>query len=234
MSKDLLLIDDRIQQVEAYARHMLDCPTCPDLLIAHGFDHVDRVRHWALRIAAAERWADLDLVQAAALLHDIGLASAKVAQRDQHGPIGSAMADTFLREHQLFTDKEITEIVDAIRFHNAAHGGGRLAEILRDADKLDALGAVGLMRAFTSHYAKPPYERSRVMGDTWQLTLDAFERRFARGQGIGRHIIDHVNFQTSLYDGLYTEAAQEIARPLADFMKLYVRQLDSEVNWRDP
>ena len=66
-------VEDRIQQIESFARQSMSTVTAPDLRIAHDFKHVDRVRGWALHIASAEAIQDLGLVEAAALLHDIGL-----------------------------------------------------------------------------------------------------------------------------------------------------------------
>lgn len=49
--------------------------------------------------------ADTALVEAAALLHDIGLAF--VDDRKQHAGVGAELASSFLREHELFTDHEM-------------------------------------------------------------------------------------------------------------------------------
>ena len=65
----------------------MDTVANPDLRIGHDIKHVERVRHNALTIARAEGFADLDLVEAAALLHDIGLAH--VETRERHGPVGA-------------------------------------------------------------------------------------------------------------------------------------------------
>ena len=105
-----------------------------------------------------------------------------------------------------------------------------MGEVLRDADKLDALGAVGIMRAFTSKYAKPEYPPQDVKGDTWQIPMAGFEARFAKGKGIGDHIIDQINFQISFYGELRTETARQVGKPLVEFMRTYVTQLDSEIN----
>ena len=221
---------DKIQQIESYVRQSMSSVTAPDLRIAHDFKHVDRVRGWALRIASSEAIQGLELVEAAALLHDIGLTRVEAEQRGQHAQEGAEIAAGFLREHQLFSAEEIRIITDAIRCHSSPSGGGMIGEVLRDADKLDALGAVGIMRAFTSQYAKPEYVPQDVKGDTWEMTMGGFEERFAEGRGLGDHIIDQVNFQISFYGELHTETAKQIGKPLVEFMKAYVIQLDSEIS----
>jgi uncharacterized protein len=188
------------------------------------------VRHWALQIAGGEGFGHSALVEAAALLHDIGLTRVQVEQRSHHAREGAEIAAQFLHERQLFTDEEIENITAAIRCHSSPSGGGELGAILRDADKLDALGAIGIMRAFTSKHAKPEYDPRNVKGDTWARTMTDFEKRFAAGKGIGGYIIDQVNFQISFCGEIRTETAKQIAEPLAEFMKAYVVQLDSEVS----
>jgi uncharacterized protein len=224
------VVGGRIQQIEDHVRQSMATVAAPDLRIAHDFKHVDRVRGWALRIARNEGLEDLVLVEAAALLHDIGLACVEVEQRGQHAQVGAEIATRFLHERHLFADEEIEAVADAIRCHSSPSGGGVLGEVLRDADKLDALGAVGLMRAFTSKYAKPEYDSHNVKGDTWEMAMTGFESRFAKGKGIGGHIVDQVNFQISFYGELHTETARQIGKPLVDFMKAYVVQLDTEIN----
>ena len=219
---------DRIQQIEDHVKELVNGATAPELKIAHDFKHTDRVRGWALQIARNEGFEDLELVEATALLHDVGLAH--VEQCSQHGQVGAEIAAQFLRQRRLFTDEEIDLIADAIRCHNSPPGGGgRLAQILRDADVLDAIGAVGVMRAFTSKYAKPEYDPHDVKGETWGATMREFEARFATGRGIGDYIVDQVNFQISFCDNLRTETAKRIAQPLVEFMQAFVVQLESEV-----
>ena len=80
-------IADQIQEIENYVVRTMGKVENPDLRIAHDFKHVDRVRRWALHIARDEGYADLALVEAAALLHDIGLAH--VTERSDHGGVGA-------------------------------------------------------------------------------------------------------------------------------------------------
>jgi putative nucleotidyltransferase with HDIG domain len=143
---------DRIQQIEQHVYAEMARVLMPDLKLAHDFKHVDRVRHWALQIARAEGDIDMEVVEATALLHDIGLAY--VQQRNQHAQVGAEVAARFLHEHKLFLETEIGQIDDAIRCHSSLSGGGNLGVILRDADMLDLFGAVGVMRGLVSKYAK--------------------------------------------------------------------------------
>jgi len=218
---------DRIQQIENYVRQTLESVSDNDHQIAHGFKHVDRVRRWALAIARGEGFADLSLLEAAALLHDVGLAH--VEQRNQHARVGAEVAAQFLRERRLFSAQENEAIVDAVRNHNALHDLEPLATILRDADILDMLGAVGVMRAFTSKYAQPTYDPQNVKGETWGMTARDVDRRFAEGKGIGTYIVDQINFQASCAGNLQTETAMRIAAPLVEYMRGFLSQLECEI-----
>ena len=213
---------DRIQHVEDYVKRAMPGE------VAHDFKHADRVRRWALRIARAEGFENLEIVEAAALLHDIGLPFAE--QRSKHGQVGAKVAAKFLRANGLFVQQEVEEIANAIRYHNTKVGDGRLLEILKDADMLDMFGAVGTMRAFTSQASKPEYDPRNVRGSTWEMSNEDFDQRFAEGVGIGDFIVDQLNFQISCYGNLSTETARRLARPLVEFMKAFVVQLESEIN----
>jgi putative nucleotidyltransferase with HDIG domain len=221
------MLNYRIRHIEQHVQTVVASVVAPDLKLAHDFKHVDRVRGWALQIAQSEGFPDLELVEAAALLHDIGLVY--VERRSQHAHVGAEIAAGFLQENNLFTAPEITAIAEAIRCHSSLSGGGQLGEILRDADILDLFGAVGLMRAFTSKYAKPEYDPHNVKGETWGMTSDDFTHRFASGLGIGGYIVDQINFQLSCYENLRTETAKRIAKPFVVFIKTYLLQLESEI-----
>jgi len=218
---------ERIQQIETYARQVMDELLVGDLGLAHNYAHVDRVRRWAVKIARREGFADLDLVQAAALLHDIGLAF--VTHRRDHGQVGADKAAEFLRTHHAFTDDEIAAICEAIRSHTKLEGGGLLGVILRDADGLELFGAVGLIRGCASMYARPEYEAGNVKGETWGITADGMTARFQAGLGTGPTIVDHLNFQISCYENLHTEAGREWGWPLIQYLRQFILQLEHEI-----
>lgn len=231
---------DIIKAVEDYVRRAMTG------VVAHDFKHVDRVRRWALQIAKEEGFEDLEMVEIAALLHDIGLPQVdEDSERSRHGSLGAEIAESFLKENTTIAEEQIEQITLAIRHHCSPPSlvadllrtigeKGRLIAIIRDADTMDAIGAVGLMRAFTSKAAKPEYDPENFKGDTWGLSGIEFDERFAQGLGIGETIIDQINFQISYYDNLNTGTARRLAKPLVDFMKEYVVQLKHEINdrWR--
>lgn len=219
---------NRIQQIEAYAKKMLTSPFVVEAFrIAHELPHVRRVYANALRLAQAEDYPHRDRVAAAALLHDVGLPV--VDKRGDHPTVGAELAGQFLQENELFAPDEIAEICEAIAHHGRLDGDTPLIHILRDADILDLLGNVGIMRAFTSKANKPVYLPEHPLGETWGLSADEFTARFQAGLGIGPTILDQINFGMSCYENLCTETAREWGRPLRDTMRQFVIQFAEEV-----
>jgi len=233
---------DLISKIEHYVKQALDGAE-GNLIIAHDFKHVDRVRKWALHIAKGESFEDLQVVEVAALLHDIGLPHIdKESERGKHGEVGAEIAGKFLRESSTLTKEQIEQVTLAIRYHSVRPSvradiiktigeKGKLMEIISDADMMDALGAVGLMRAFTSKYFLPEYDPDNVKGETWELPPSGFTERLSKGLGIGKHIIDQINFQTNYYGSLRTKTAKQLAEPLIQFMKDFVLQLEHEIGF---
>ena len=111
----------------------------------HGFDHSMRVYRSALLILETEPEADRLVVSLGALLHDAD--DHKLFHTENNGN-----ARRFLREHGIRPDIEerICEAVNAVSF---SRNRGRIPEtiegrIIQDADRLDAIGAVGIARTF--------------------------------------------------------------------------------------
>ncbi len=218
---------NRIQQIEAYAKEVMDNILTGELRVAHNYAHVDRVRNWAINIAEAEVYPDLDMVQTTALLHDIGLAF--VTERRFHGEVGAQKAAEFLQSHQLFPVDQIEAIFEAIRCHNKVTGGGLLGSILRDGDILDLLGAMGIIRGCMTDPNAPEYDPTQIKGETWGITAAGMTARFQAGLGMGPTIVDRLNFHMSCYKNLHTAAAKELGRPLLEFQRNFIQQLEKEV-----
>lgn len=118
---------------------------------AHDFDHVLRVAHLAAQIAAAEG-ADLTVVQLAALLHDLPtLPELDVDHRVAHHLRAAEAARQLLaaRGADAALVAQVAHCIEAHRFRDRRVRPQTLeAQCLYDADKLDAIGAIGVARAF--------------------------------------------------------------------------------------
>lgn len=117
---------------------------------AHDFSHIMRVYKNAQQIAEYEK-ANKKLVLASVLLHDI-VQFPKSDKRSKTASIKSAqLAEKILTKYD-FTKKEIKIISDAIRDHSYSRKKvpkTLVGKILQDADRLDALGAIGIARTFS-------------------------------------------------------------------------------------
>ena len=131
-----------VEQTRTYARKQLGESG------SHEMDHTERVTHPCQRIGQQEG-ADMDILIPAALLHDI----ARLLEKEQglpHEEKGVRMAEAFLISIH-YNSRLITEIYAAIRTHRfRSHEQPESLEarILSAADKLDALGAVGIAHTF--------------------------------------------------------------------------------------
>ena len=200
---------------------------------AHDVKHTLRVRDWALKIAKSENYKDLQMVEVAALLHDIGHVGAKVKKnkiRHDHGEVGAVMAEKFLTENKMFSVEKVGEICKAIRFHNKnREGSSELLDIIRDADMMDLFGFIGVMRAIIFVSEKEDYDRENIKSSTWGYRAEDFDKLFDSGVGKGRYIVDNINFHISCYDNLKTNFAKMRARPLVLGMKKYLLNLEEEI-----
>lgn len=115
---------------------------------SHGMDHTERVTRMCRVIGEAEH-ADMDVLIPAALLHDI----ARPREKEKglpHEIEGARMAEEFLAGIG-YDRLRIPAVAAAIRSHRFSTGNSPEtpeAKILSDADKLDAMGAVGIARTF--------------------------------------------------------------------------------------
>ncbi|GAP09162.1 protein containing uncharacterized domain HDIG [Bellilinea caldifistulae] len=127
----------------------------------HGFDHIERVYHMAERLAQAEG-ADLEIVRAAALLHDIeGSHPGEQNRADHHHQSAEIAAEILRREG--WAEERIAAVQHCIRAHryrDQREPPATLeAKVLFDADKLDVLGAIGVVRVlgYAQQNGQPAY-----------------------------------------------------------------------------
>jgi putative nucleotidyltransferase with HDIG domain len=114
---------------------------------SHDYSHVLQVTEFAIEIANnIEEKVDPVVVICGALLHDIG----RTVSNEMHGLVGGSMAEVLLESLPL-SDEQVNRITKVIVRHTAtSHVAPQSTEekIVYDADGLDQLGAMGLLRGF--------------------------------------------------------------------------------------
>ena len=117
---------------------------------SHDWEHTQRVYNLCMHIGQVER-ADLEVLEIAAFLHDVGRSCEDEAKGGVcHAEKGADMAGELLAEHAI-SEEQRANIIHCIRTHRfrGNHRPETLeAKVLFDADKLDAIGAVGIARAY--------------------------------------------------------------------------------------
>lgn len=115
----------------------------------HDFFHTKRVLDLALNIGESEE-CDLDILRAAALLHDVGRkAQDECCGKICHAEEGGRISREILKEIGCSDEfiRKVVHCVEAHRFRKDNIPESIEAKVLYDADKLDAIGGIGILRA---------------------------------------------------------------------------------------
>lgn len=190
----------------------------------HDWFHIQRVWRNAKLIAETET-ADLFIVELGALLHDI--ADSKFHNGDE--TIGPKVASEFLKKQQVSAEI-ITQVVKIIE--NVSFKGGNVSQdfnsielkIVQDADRLDALGAIGIARTFNYGGFK-----ERALYDPEikpKLNMSKEEYKASSAPTIN-HFYEKLLL---LKDRMNTKTGKEIAQKRHEFMELYLEQFYAEWN----
>jgi uncharacterized protein len=153
----------------------------------HDLEHCLRVAVWTLRIASGR--VPREQAIAAALLHDIVNVPKNSPDRARASEWSAAMALSLLEVHG-FAPSAAAEVADAVRTHSYSAGHEPTSELgraLRDADRLEALGVIGLLRAISTgarmgaRYFHPddPWAERRALDDR-AYSVDHFFTKLLR------------------------------------------------------
>ena len=193
----------------------------------HDFDHVLRVYRMAERLAAAEG-ANLEIVRAAALLHDAqGSAPGGDAEvRATHHHSSADFAAQVLAAEG-WPAKNIAAVQHCIRSHrfrdHSEPPHTLEAQILFDADKLDVIGAIGAARtiAYAVLDGQPVYAEPS----------ERFRRLGEREAGEPHSSYHEFIFKLSkIKDRLFTPSARSLAAQRDAYIAQYFEQLQAELN----
>ena len=192
---------------------------------AHDFDHVLRVLRLAERIGAAEG-ADMEVLRAAALLHDVARA-AEHAGGPCHAQAGAERVRGILRGHDPARVEAVARAVASHRFRSGEPPQSLEARILFDADKLDAMGAIGIARAYALAGAMGQRLWAEVPAGYLARRRDTARADFAADEHTPVH--EYAFKLAHLKDALFTPTARRLAEGRHAFMAEFFRRLDCEV-----
>lgn len=193
-------------------------PADPDP--AHDFLHVRRVAALARRIAEAEG-ADVLVAVGAALLHELVNLPKDHPESRRSGDLCAEAAAELLRGEAIEPERA-AQICACIRDHGFSKGvlpESLAARVLQDADRLDAIGAIGVARCFaTCNAMRTPFYSER---DPLCREREPDDKRFG---------LDHF-FKKLLRipDGLHTASARRLAEPRVVLMRTYLEQFEREL-----
>lgn len=195
-------------QVEAWVQEALNA----NKKRAHGWLHTDRVRR-NIRVLARVEAVDLFLAELAALFHDVG--RTQPGPEEEHGARSAIMAAPILAELPLSSEEQ-EAVLHAIRWHNSTRTDTHLLRLLRDADMLDGLGAMGILRAFMSKSHLLPYDP--------EAPFEEANHRWPPST-----CSDQLFGQMAWYDRLNSKAARQMAQQRISLMNDFVAQAHREI-----
>lgn len=195
---------------------------CEGDTTGHDWWHIYRVVRLAHRIAESEK-ANVELVEIAALMHDLD--DWKLSQNSENYPNARKLL-TEQGYNQEFTDKAI-EVIEQVSYKGAGVDTTPTsieAKIVQDSDRLDAIGAIGVARAFAFGGSKG---RPMYTPDVEPELHQSFEQ-YKTSTG---HTINHFYEKLLLLkDRLNTQSAKEIAADRHKFMVMFLDQFYKEWN----
>ncbi len=188
----------------------------------HDFDHVLRVLALAERLAQAEG-ADLEIVRAAVLLHDIARADEDEARGDDHAQMAAEQARAILLARGIAPAQvdAVTHAIAAHRFRGEAPPQTLEAKILFDADKLDAIGAIGIARA----YAISGALHQRLWSQVPPGAVATRNQRNADHTAVAEFAVK----LSQIRERVFTATARQIAQERHAFMVAFFERLEREV-----
>jgi uncharacterized protein len=189
--------------------------------LAHGWEHVNRVYHLAMNLSKQEH-ADGLIAGMAALLHDLGRTTRGPAR--SHAQRSAQLAKKLLAPYDL-PSETLHAILHAILAHGYRHGiepATLEARVLYDADRLDSLGACGVMRwAMTAKHGRWPENATYHPDDPFALWRTPDRQRYLLDRFFTKLL--------HLSEAMTTAIGRVMAERRIAFLRLYLQELRHEL-----
>lgn len=194
----------------------------------HDFDHILRVLAIAEKLAV-EEGADIDIVKTAVLLHDIARPEEDQSHDEatDHAEMAARHAHDLLLTRgatRQFAD-EVAMAISTHRFRSETRPATLEAKILFDADKLDAIGAIGIARSYAiaGAHNQRLYSQPDPNGSATRKQLHAEDHT---------PVAEFIVKLSKLKDLMHTRTAKRLAAERHEFMSQYFDRLRDEVEGR--
>ena len=189
----------------------------------HDWHHIERVTKLALRIGEKEG-ANLTVIELAGLLHDISDHKFNGGDFNKGGHVAALILQEIDVESVIID--QVIHIVNNISY-KGAHVVNTMqsleGKIVQDADRLDAIGAIGIARTFAygGHKGHPIYKPS--IPPTLHSSPEEYQKT--------THTINHFHEKLLLLkDRMNTETGRKIAETRHQFMEEFLNQFHDEWN----
>jgi len=193
---------------------------------SHDIHHARRVLHNAVEISTREGHGDRRLLTAGAYLHDLVNVPKNSQLRSEASRLSAEAAEPILEELD-FTPEETAAVQHMIIAHSFSANIPTEtieAKILQDADRMEAIGALGIARTFyvagklSSQLfdGDDPFAKTRPLNDS-QFSVDHFKAKLL-----------------GLAATMKTVAGREIAKERSDYMLGFLHQLGAEIGFEVP
>jgi len=203
------------------------------LCSAHDLRHVYRVYNNCIYLSKFEKYVDIDVLKVAALLHDI--ARVKEDQDNtgntDHAVLGAEMAKKILKRIKYNKIDEVLHCIKSHRCKGMYKPKSLEAKILYDADKLDTLGAVGIVRLYmiAGQYGQAIHSDANLK----RYIKDNFVDGTVNGRiiNVAKHApnLEYESKLKNLQKILYTAKAKEQAKKRVIFMNEFFSRLNKEI-----
>lgn len=186
---------------------------------SHDWQHIERVMKNAKTILQQET-ADAVIVELAVLLHDVSDPKYKKPDEDLERDILDRLELSDTQRHK------IQQVIESVSFKggNGKPATSIEAKIVQDADRLDAIGAIGIARAFAYGGAKG--RKLYDWNEKARTEMTEYEYREAQTSSV-THFYEKLLL---LKDQMTTETGKQMAEERHEFMLSFLKQLQTETD----
>jgi len=212
----MIFMQQRIEKTEIFIRDFFHGDAS-----GHDWYHMDRVRKMALKICRMEKEGDPFIIEMGALLHDFLDDKLHEDIPQARNILQEFLKDLGIREHER---EQIFHIVENISYRggNEKELETMEAKIVRDADRLDAIGAIGIARTFAygATRGNPIYDPKIKIRD--RMTME--EYRNGKTSSI-HHFYEKL---LKLKDLMLTQSGKRLAEERHRFMENFLEEFFDE------